>query len=213
MGTSVVEETSQWWLLPADDAVRLLAAAQELSQLRDLPGVMAIVRRHARELMRADGERKMMIEAFYWKARRHVDRIIFCSTPFQGSTWAASWIGSFGSLFVAQSHGFTDFFDEVERKNPGMWKPDFNTPSSGTVNSVMSLKPKQRSMDIFRSLPIVPTTATHVIKGSHDIFVSPQSSDCPGAESTLTVPSGHGSFHHPQAIAEIKRILALPPHH
>ena len=55
MGTSVVEETSQWWLLPADDAVRLLAAAQELSQLRDLEGVMAIVRRHARELMRADG--------------------------------------------------------------------------------------------------------------------------------------------------------------
>ncbi len=158
-------------------------------------------------------ERKMMIEAFYWKPRRHVDRIIFCSTPFRGSTWAASWVGRFGSLFIAQSHGFTDFFDEVEKKNPGMWQADFNTPSSGTVNSVMSLRPKQASMDIFRSLPIVPTTATHVIKGSHDLFVSPQSADCPGAESTLTVPSGHGSFHHPQAIAEIKRILALPPHH
>ena len=158
-------------------------------------------------------ERAMMKEAFYWQPRRHVDRIVFCSTPFAGSTWAASWVGKFGRLFVARSHGFTDFFDEIERKNPGMWKPEFNTPSSGTVNSVLSLTPKQRSMEIFRQLPVVPTTATHVIKGERDLFVSSGSADIAGAESTLTVPSGHGSFHHPQAIVEIKRILALPPHH
>lgn len=158
-------------------------------------------------------ERAMMKEAFYWKPRRHVDRIVFCSTPFAGSTWAASWVGSFGKLFVARSHGFTDFFEEIERKNPGMWQPDFNTPSSGTVNSVMSLKPKQRSMEIFRQLAVVPTTATHEIKGARDLFVTSESADIPGAESTLTVPSGHGSFHHPQAIEEIRRILELPPHH
>lgn len=157
-------------------------------------------------------ERAMMKEAFYWKPRRHVDRIVFCSVPFAGSTWAASWVGSFGKLFVARSHGFTDFFDEIEKKNPGMWQPDFNTPSSGTVNSVMSLKPKQRSMEIFRQLPLLPGTAGHVIKGARDLFVSPASADLPGAESTLVVPSGHGSFHHPQAIVEIRRILALPAH-
>ncbi|WP_035608231.1 alpha/beta hydrolase [Haloferula sp. BvORR071] len=158
-------------------------------------------------------ERAMMKEAFYWKPRKHVDRIIFCSTPFAGSTWAASWVGSFGKLLVARSHGFTDFFEEIERKNPGMWQPAYNSTSDGTVNSILSLKPKQRSMEIFRQLPVVPTTATHVIKGQRDLFVSPESADIAGAESTLTVPSGHGSFHHPQAIAEIKRILALPAAH
>jgi pimeloyl-ACP methyl ester carboxylesterase len=157
------------------------------------------------------GERAMMMEAFYWKPRRHVDRIVFCSVPFGGSTWAASWVGKLGGLFVAPSHGFNDFFEEVEKKNPGLWQPSFNTPSSGSVSSVVSLTPKQLSMEIFRQLPIVPGTAGHVIKGERDLFVSPESSDLPGAESTLTVPSGHGSFHHPEAIAEIKRILALPP--
>lgn len=156
-------------------------------------------------------ERAMMIEAFYWKPRRHVDRIVFCSVPFGGSTLAASWVGRLGKLLVAPSRGFTDFFAEIEKKNPGMWRPIYDDPSSGTINSVVSLAPKQASMDIFRQLKIVPGTATHVIKGSHDHFVSSASADLPGAESTLTVPSGHGSFHHPQAIAEIKRILALPP--
>ena len=55
-----------------------------------------------------------------------------------------------------------------------------------------------------------PIHEAHVITGSRDFFVAPSSSRVPGAESTLEVPSGHGSFHHPQAIAEIKRILALP---
>jgi hypothetical protein len=157
-------------------------------------------------------ERSMMKEAFYWKPRRHVDRVVFCSVPFAGSTWAASWLGKFGRLFVARSHGFSDFFGEIERKNPGMWQPAYNNTSDGAINSVLSLTPKQRSMEIFRQLPIVPSTAGHVIKGERDLFVSSESADLPGAESTITVPSGHGSFHHPQAIAEIRRILLLPPH-
>ncbi len=113
---------------------------------------------------------------------------------------------------MARSHGFTDFFEEIERKNPGMWQPDFNTPSSGTVNSVMSLKPKQRSMEIFRQLPVVPTTATHEIKGARDLFVTSESADIHRSGIHLTVPSGHGSFHHPQAIEEIRhpRAAAAP---
>ena len=155
-------------------------------------------------------ERAMMIEAFYWKPRKHVDRIVFCSVPFGGSTFAASWVGRLGRLFVAPSRGFNDFFAGIEKKNPGMWRPIYDDPASGTINSVVSLTPKQASMEIFRQLKIVPGTATHVIKGARDLFVSSSSADVPGAESTLTVPSGHGSFHHPQAIAEIRRVLALP---
>ncbi|MCW1914706.1 alpha/beta hydrolase [Luteolibacter sp. GHJ8] len=158
-------------------------------------------------------EREAMKEAFYWKPRTHVDRVIFCSVPFGGSTWAASWVGRTGRLLVAPSRGFNDFFDRIEKKNPGMWQPVYENLAAGTVNSVMSLAPKQRSMEIFRTLSVVPTTASHVIKGSRDLFVSSSSADIPGAESVLTVSSGHGSFHHPKAMEEIKRILALPPHH
>ena len=158
-------------------------------------------------------ERATLDEAFYWKPRKHVDRVIFCSVPFGGSTFAASWVGLLGRRLVAPSQGFSSFFDGLEKKNPGIWGPAYRNLPGTSVNSVSSLSPQQLSMEIFRKLPIVPNTAVHVITGSRDLFVSPLSSTVPGAESSLEVPSGHGSFHHPEAIAEIKRILALPPHH
>ena len=159
------------------------------------------------------GERRTLDEAFYWKPRTHVDRIIFCSVPFRGSNWANSWIGRFGQLFVAKDDRFQDFFRQIEAKNPGMLQPDYQSLTHGKITSVGALSPQQRSMEIFDRLPLVHGTAGHVITGSRDMFVAPSSSSLPGAESSLEVPAGHGSFHHPQAIAEIKRILMLPAVH
>ncbi|MCW1924513.1 alpha/beta hydrolase [Luteolibacter arcticus] len=156
-------------------------------------------------------ERRTLDEAFYWKPRTHVDRIIFCSVPFRGSNWANSWLGRFGQRLAAQDDRFQDFFRGIEKKNPGMLQPDYQQLTRGKITSIGALSPKQRSMEIFDALPLVRGTAGHVISGSRDLFVAPSSSSLPGAESSLEVPAGHGSFHHPQAIAEIKRILALPP--
>lgn len=171
----------------------------------------AIFTRPMSSMNLTDQERMTLKEAFYWHPRRHVDRVIFCSVPFGGSTFAASWIGRFGRLLVAPSQGFSGFFDGLEKKNPGIWQPAYSNLPGTAVNSVSSLSPKQRSMEIFQSLPIVRGTAAHLITGSRDFFVAPSSSSLPSAESALEVPSGHGSFHHPLAVAEIKRILALPP--
>jgi pimeloyl-ACP methyl ester carboxylesterase len=159
------------------------------------------------------GERRTLDEAFYWKPRTQVDRIIFCSVPFRGSNWANSWLGRFGQRFVAQDDKFQGFFRQIESKNPGMLQPAYQSLTQGKITSVVALSPKGRSMEIFDRLPLVPGTAGHVITGSRDLFVAPSSSSLPGAESSLDVPSGHGSFHHPQAIAEIKRILMLPEAH
>lgn len=171
----------------------------------------AIFTRPMSSMNLTDQERMTLKEAFYWHPRRHVDRVIFCSVPFGGSTFAASWIGRFGRLLVAPSQGFSGFFDGLEKKNPGIWQPAYSNLPGTAVNSVSSLSPKQRSMEIFQSLPIIRGTAAHLITGSRDFFVAPSSSSLPSAESALEVPSGHGSFHHPLAVAEIKRILALPP--
>ncbi|MCW1885656.1 alpha/beta hydrolase [Luteolibacter flavescens] len=155
-------------------------------------------------------ERRTLDEAFYWKPRTHVDRVIFCSVPFRGSNWANSWLGRFGQRFVAQDDRFQDFFRGIEKKNPGMLQPDYESLTRGKVTSLIALSPKQRSMEIFDRLPLVKGTAGHVITGSRDLFVAPSSSSLPGAESSFEVPAGHGSFHHSQAIEEIKRILLLP---
>jgi hypothetical protein len=44
-----------------------------------------------------------------------------------------------------------------------------------------------------------------------DFVVQRSSATVAGAESVIEVPAGHGSFHHPKAVAEIIRILKLPP--
>jgi hypothetical protein len=92
-----------------------------------------------------------------------------------------------------------------------MLTDDYRGLTKSKVTSVGTLAPKQRSMDILAALKPVPGTASHVIAGSHDLFVKADSSAIPYAESSLTVNTGHGSFRDPKAIAEIMRILRLPP--
>ena len=170
----------------------------------------AVFTRPLSSLNLTQSERHTLDEAFYWKPRTHVDRIIFCSVPFRGSNWANSWLGRFGQRLVAPDDKFQDFFRQIEKKNPGMLQPAYQTLTQGKITSVVALTPKGRSMEIFDRLPLVKSTRGHIITGSRDLFVAPSSSSLPDAASSLEVPAGHGSFHHPQAIAEIKRILLLP---
>lgn len=155
-------------------------------------------------------EHATLREAFYWKPRGNVDRIIFCSVPFRGSKLAGSWIGSVGGRIVAPSNKFQDFFREVEKKNPAMLQPDYRSLTRGRVSSVTALAPHQRSMEILDQLPLTRGTAAHIITGSMDWVVHRSSATVADAESNLEVPAGHGSFHHPKAVEEIVRILKLP---
>lgn len=156
-------------------------------------------------------ERATLVEAFYWKPRGNVDRLIFCSVPFRGSKLAGSWIGRLGSSITAPNSKFEDFFIELERKNPGLYQPDYVSLTKSKVTSVTSLSPHMRSMEILDQLPLIPGTRAHIITGSMDFIVHRSSATVAGAESNLEVSAGHGSFHHPRAIAEILRILKLPP--
>ena len=156
-------------------------------------------------------ERKTLQEAFFWKPRGNVDRLIFCSVPFRGSRIASSSIGKLGSAIFAPSTEFQDFFREIERKNPGIIQPDYAGLTQGKVTSVMTLSPGQRSMEIFDQLPLTKGTAAHIITGSMDFVVQRSSATVADAESIVEVPAGHGSFHHPKAVEEIIRILKLPP--
>ena len=83
--------------------------------------------------------------------------------------------------------------------------------TKGKVSSLTALAPHQRSMEILDQLPLTPGTDAHIITGSMDWVVHHSSATVEGAESNIEVPAGHGSFHHPKAIAEIIRILELPP--
>lgn len=155
-------------------------------------------------------ERSTLEEAFYWKPRGNVDRIIFCSVPFRGSKLASSWVGRVGNLLIAPDPKFQKFFREVEAKNPGMLQPTHTGLTKGRVSSVTGLTPKQRSMEIMDQLPLTPGTSAHIITGATDWVVHRSSATVADAESNIEVPAGHGSFHHPKAIEEIVRVLKLP---
>ncbi|MEO5714617.1 MAG: alpha/beta hydrolase [Luteolibacter sp.] len=170
----------------------------------------AIFTRPLSSLNITPAERATLMEAFYWKPRGNVDRIIFCSVPFRGSDLASSWIGRIGSALVAPSHRFEDFFRELERKNPGLYTPEYVSLARGRITSVTTLAPHQRSMEILDQIPLTPGTKAHIITGSADFVVPRSSATIANAESNIEVPAGHGSFHHPKAIAEIIRILKLP---
>ncbi|HEY5894931.1 MAG TPA: alpha/beta hydrolase [Chthoniobacterales bacterium] len=156
-------------------------------------------------------ERATLQESFFWKPRSYINRIVFCSVPFRGSTVATSWVGRIGQFFAAPTSHFQDFFRTIATRNPGMLRGEYNLLASGKVSSVWGLSPRRRSMEILDGLPIIPGCATHVIMGASDPIVPQSSAILPAAESTLEVPGGHGSFHQPKAIAEIRRILLLPP--
>lgn len=170
----------------------------------------AVFTRPLSSLKVTPAEHATLEEAFYWKPRGHVDRIIFCSVPFRGSKLASSWVGSIGNRLVAPSPKFQDFFRQVEKKNPGMLQPDYQSLTKGRVSSVTALAPHQRSMEILDQLPLTRGTAAHIITGSMDWIVHRSSATVDDAESNLEVPAGHGSFHHPKAVEEIVRILELP---
>ena len=170
----------------------------------------AIFTRPLSELNVTPEERATLIEAFYWKPRANVDRIIFCSVPFRGSTIASSWIGNIGKRLVSPTPKFEDFFVNLEKKNPGIYTPDYAIITKSRLTSVATLAPHQRSMEIFDQLPLVNGTKAHIITGAADWVVHRSSATVADAESNIEVPAGHGSFHHPKAIAEIVRILELP---
>jgi len=160
----------------------------------------------------SDNERHLLDEAFFWKPRPYVDRVIFCSVPFKGSTWAKSVVGLLGSKLVLVENRFERFFSSVERKNPGVLRPEYRSLAGHKITSLSMLSPEDRSTEVFGRLKLIPGTASHVIIGSRDLVVPPASAArVPGARSFIKVPSGHGSFDDPTAIAEIRRILALPP--
>ena len=104
--------------------------------------------------------------------------------------------------------------------NPGVFTPAYEQLGRGKLDSVHSLSPRQPTLRIMADLPLAPGVQVHSIMGnrgrpgpveqSSDGIVPYWSSHVEGAASELLVPTRHRAFRHPQAIAEIKRVLKLP---
>lgn len=138
---------------------------------------------------------------------KNVQRIIFVCTPHRGSNIALAGPAGFFASLIRLPNNILSAVEEVADVVTTM---DLRRPPT----SIAGLSPRSPFLRALNQRPIqVPH---HTILGDRGRGDSPNSSDgvvpyssahLATAESELIVPSGHGSFRHPAAIAEMQRIL------
>lgn len=173
---------------------------------------------HAQLKLTAE-DRLMLNDAFEWKADPTIHRIIFIATPHRGSAFADNFVGRIGSWLTKPPSQFQAFYARISAENPHVFTPDYAMLGQGRLDSVSSLSPLQPTLRILASLPFAQKVRVHSIIGnrglpgpleeSSDGIVTYKSSHLEGALSECIVPDGHGCYRHPQAVAEVKRILGL----
>jgi pimeloyl-ACP methyl ester carboxylesterase len=159
--------------------------------------------------------KRMLEEAFIFRHRPEVGRVIFISGPHRGSNLASNWIGRIASSLIHAPRTLLKLGNDVR---------GIVTVNAGTLrlnhipNSVDTLSPTNQFVKLVNTIPLTPGIPFHSIMGDRGRGDTPNSSDgvvpywsshLDGAQSELIVPSGHSAHQNPKAIAEVRRILLL----
>jgi pimeloyl-ACP methyl ester carboxylesterase len=159
--------------------------------------------------------KKIFTDALIFRHRPEVGRVIFISAPLRGSDLARNPIGRIGSSLVKAPATLLSAGNSVLK---------ITTFQSGDLklkripNSVDTLAPNNRFVKAINTIPITPGIPYHTIMGDRGKGKAPNSSDgvvpywsshMDGAKSELIVPSAHPAHQNPEAIEEVRRILAL----
>jgi pimeloyl-ACP methyl ester carboxylesterase len=159
--------------------------------------------------------RKLLVEALFFRHRPEVGRVIFISSPLQGSDLARNWLGRFGSRLVRAPVTLLKAGSEL-LKVAIFQAGDLKIKR--LPNSIDTLAPNNRFVKAINTIPLTPGISYHTIIGDRGRGDSPNSSDgvvpywsshMEGAQSELVVASGHGAHQNAQAIEEVRRILLL----
>jgi len=169
-------------------------------------------------LRASEEDRAEVNSILHWKPRRDVRHVIFIAVPHRGSNLAASFVGWIGHTLAGLPRRFTSLNVRLHRDNPDAIRPAFRGPlSRGRLTSIDTLSPHHAILRIMNEEPFAPWVTVHSIIGnrghsgplakSSDGVVPYTSSHLDAAVSELVVPTGHGAYKHPRAVAEILRIL------
>ncbi|MGA7903288.1 MAG: alpha/beta fold hydrolase [Terrimicrobiaceae bacterium] len=152
---------------------------------------------------------------FLFERERRVRRAILIAVPHRGSSIADNWIGNLGqSLYHADSELQEAFQSLVENHRDQINPYLVGLVEEGKLSSIRTLSARSPALMALAEIP--PAVPFHNIIGQktsgpahagNDGVVAYSSSHLDGAESELIVRYGHEAFLHPQAVAEIRRIL------
>lgn len=163
----------------------------------------------------AGHSRELLEEALIFQARGNISRAIFICSPHRGSDLATNWIGRLGSRLIRAPQLISDVTTaaiSVATVDPAALQ------LQRAPNSVDTLAPNNRIVRATSKLAIRPGIPYHSLMGdrgrgntpdSSDGIVAHWSSHLDGCASECIVPHHHGSHQHPEAIAEVERILKL----
>ena len=174
------------------------------------------------ELEVTEEAREEIRDMVYFEPDKAVQRAVFLSTPHGGAEMATmsavnvvtKLVRFPADVLVTTLTTTTDFLDpNSDQEIPGL-KVDMSKP----VTSVQSLRPDSPVSVALTTSPFNSGVKYHSIIGDRGKGDSPNSSDgvveywsshVDGAESQLIVPTTHTTYTHPNAIADLKRILRL----
>ena len=160
----------------------------------------------------------VVAESLIFRSRSDIGRVVFIASPHRGSDLAANWLGRMASRLVRSPLLLLEAGDEILRQVAQ--GPD-SMPLQRIPNSVDTLSPNNRFLQAIDRRPIAPGIPYHTIVGDrgkggnlererpyHSDGVVPYwSSHLRGPRSERVVPSNHSAHQHPEAIAEVARIL------
>ena len=167
----------------------------------------------------SDPARQQFAKVLFFEPLPQVRRVIFIGTPHRGSALANRLSGRWGSSLVRRSPVEQVMHRQLVRANPGVfcWSVFWRLPTS--VDMLEPDHPLARAVD---ELPISQSVMVHTIAGAGyltsgletgDRVVPLSSAVHANAHTELQVKAKHTHIHRsPEAVAEIRRILAQHPY-
>lgn len=150
-----------------------------------------------------------------FQPRPEIGRVIFISTPHQGSDLAVNWIGRLATRLVKLPE---DMLAIGQEESGYERHPQGDLHLRRFPDSVDTLAPNNDFVLALKPIPVRSGVPCHSIIGDRGMGDSPDSSDGvvpywsshrKDVVSEKIVPSNHGAQRHPDTIREVRRILQL----
>ncbi|MDF1656215.1 MAG: hypothetical protein P1U58_01315 [Verrucomicrobiales bacterium] len=160
-------------------------------------------------------ERQLMSEAFRYKPRDYVKKVIFMATPHRGSKLAYGFTGWLGTELSARPESVVDLSGALLKKNSDLLQPAFHRFLAHKVNAVSTLRPDSPVTKVQANLPIDPAVTFHTVPAIKnpkrpergDGFVTPGSTYLPGAVCEVGIFSHHANNQDPEGIHLVQELL------
>jgi pimeloyl-ACP methyl ester carboxylesterase len=166
------------------------------------------------ETIRMNAEsKKALIESLQFKSRDEAGRVVFIASPHRGSESADKWPARCAAKLIRLPQ--TVIAASMTTLRTVVTGPE-NRAGKHAPTSLDTLSPHNPFVKAINEIPVRRGVPYHSIIGDRGKGDTPNSSDgivpywsshMNGAVSEKIVPSGHSAHQHPEAIAEVLRIL------